>query len=68
MLKLLVVFVNVIFYLKFDLFSVLQHEEFLELTKSRVIDYISDDDINVSREEIVYEAVKRWVAHDHDSR
>ena len=46
----------------------LQHEEFLELSKSRVIDYISNDDINVSREEIVYEAVKRWVANDYISR
>ncbi|CAK8673497.1 unnamed protein product [Clavelina lepadiformis] len=44
--------------------DIVVHEEFLELPKSRVIDYISDDDINVSREEIVYEAVKRWVAHD----
>nr|CAB3259972.1 kelch-like protein 24 [Phallusia mammillata] len=44
--------------------DVVVHEEFLELPKTRVIDYISDDDINVSREEIVYEAVKRWVAHD----
>uniref|UniRef100_H2YWD3 BTB domain-containing protein n=1 Tax=Ciona savignyi TaxID=51511 RepID=H2YWD3_CIOSA len=44
--------------------DVVVHEEFLELPKSRVIDYISDDDIKVTREEIVYEAVKRWVGHD----
>lgn len=48
--------------------SVVEFEEFTTLPKNRVIDYISDDDINVAREEIVYEAVKRWVAHDPITR
>ncbi|XP_002129210.2 kelch-like protein 24a [Ciona intestinalis] len=48
--------------------DVVVHEEFLELPKSRVIDYISDDEIKVTREEIVYEAVKRWVGHDAVTR
>ncbi|XP_039266429.1 kelch-like protein 24 isoform X2 [Styela clava] len=48
--------------------DVVQHEEFLELPKSRVIDYISDDLINVHKEETVFEAVKRWVHHDFPSR
>lgn len=46
------------------MFYSLQHEEFLELPKLRVIDYINDDSINVPREETVYEAVKRWVQYD----
>lgn len=48
--------------------DVVQHEEFLELPKNRVIDYINDDSINVPKEETVFEAAKRWVYHDYASR
>ncbi|XP_056415999.1 kelch-like protein 35 [Hyla sarda] len=37
------------------------HEEFLELTKEELTEYLSNDDLVVSKEEIVYEAVMRWV-------
>ncbi|XP_066444393.1 kelch-like protein 35 [Eleutherodactylus coqui] len=37
------------------------HEEFLELCKEELIDYLSNDDLVVTKEEIVYEAVMRWV-------
>ncbi|XP_069831630.1 kelch-like protein 24 isoform X1 [Dendropsophus ebraccatus] len=47
---------------------VVQHEEFLELGKAEVIDYISSDDLVVSKEEFVFEAVMRWVYHHVDVR
>ncbi|XP_040282394.1 kelch-like protein 35 [Bufo bufo] len=37
------------------------HEEFLELTKEELIRYLSNDDLVVSKEETVFEAVMRWV-------
>lgn len=45
-----------------------QHEEFLELSRDHVTRYINNDDINVPREEVVYEAVKRWVMFDLTTR
>ncbi|XP_069615502.1 kelch-like protein 35 [Ranitomeya imitator] len=37
------------------------HEEFLELTKEELTEYLSSDNLVVSKEETVYEAVMRWV-------
>lgn len=37
------------------------HEEFLQLTKEELIEYLSNEDLVVSKEEIVFEAVMRWV-------
>ncbi|MEE6523278.1 hypothetical protein FKM82_022102 [Ascaphus truei] len=47
---------------------VVQHEEFLELGKAELIDYISTDDLVVSKEEVVFEAAMRWVYHHVDIR
>lgn len=53
----------------FERFSeVVEHEEFLELSRDHVTRYINNDDINVPREEVVYEAVKRWVMFDLTTR
>ncbi|CAO2624254.1 Kelch-like protein 24 [Lemmus lemmus] len=47
---------------------VYQHEEFLELDKDGLINYISNDDLIVRKEEIVFEAVMRWIYEDVDHR
>eukprot|EP00061_Rhincodon_typus_P008289 g30769.t1 len=44
------------------------HEEFLGLEKDELIDYVSSDDLVISKEETVYESVMRWVYHDIDRR
>ncbi|XP_040589602.1 kelch-like protein 24 [Mesocricetus auratus] len=41
--------------------DVYQHEEFLELGKDELIDYICNDELVVTKEELVFEAVMRWV-------
>ncbi|XP_072173753.1 kelch-like protein 24 [Diadema setosum] len=52
-----------------DNFSeVCREEEFMSLSKDKVIDLISRDELNVDKEEIVYEAVMAWVKHDPESR
>lgn len=48
--------------------EVAQHEEFLGLLKDELIDCISSDDLVVVREELVFEAVMRWVYHDVEMR
>nr|XP_021138959.1 kelch-like protein 24 [Columba livia] len=41
--------------------DVSQHEEFLELGKDELIDYICSDELVITKEEMVFEAVMRWV-------
>jgi hypothetical protein len=43
-------------------------DEFVELTAQRLESYISSDDIEVRMEEMVFEAVVRWVNYDVESR
>ncbi|ESP03276.1 hypothetical protein LOTGIDRAFT_137657 [Lottia gigantea] len=50
-------------------FSTLCHQqEFLLLPADKLVEIIKDSDINVSGEEIVYEACMEWLNHDMDSR
>ncbi|XP_075448809.1 kelch-like protein 35 [Ascaphus truei] len=37
------------------------HEEFLDLSKEELIEYLSNEHLVVSKEEVVFEAVMRWV-------
>ncbi|XP_063443616.1 kelch-like protein diablo [Mytilus trossulus] len=48
--------------------SVWQHEEFLELTKVKLVEILSDDDLNIDNEEIVYHAAIQWLDHDVGNR
>lgn len=48
--------------------SLIDHDEFLNLSIERLKEYISSDFIDVRNEEIVYEAVMRWVKYDIDER
>ncbi|XP_070536337.1 kelch-like protein 2 [Ptychodera flava] len=53
----------------YDKFAdVCKEEEFYTLGKEKLIDLISRDEINVEREETVYEAVMTWVKRDMDNR
>ena len=44
--------------------EICQHEEFLRLSTSQVIDLISRDHLNVRQEEDVYKAVIDWLEFD----
>lgn len=48
--------------------EVAQHQEFLDLRCEELEDYISSEDLSVSKEEVVFEAVMRWVYHSVDHR
>lgn len=48
--------------------QVFKEEEFLSLSKDKVIDLLSQDDLNVDREETVYEAALTWIRGDIDNR
>ncbi|XP_050016802.1 kelch-like protein 24 [Alexandromys fortis] len=48
--------------------DVSQHEEFLEIDKDGLIGYICNDELIVRKEEIVFEAVMRWIYEDVDHR
>lgn len=48
--------------------QVFKEEEFLSLSKDKVIDLLSQDDLNVDKEETVYEAALTWIRGDIDNR
>lgn len=48
--------------------SICTKEEFLSLSVERVEELVSSNDITITAEENVYEAVTRWIWHDLDSR
>lgn len=48
--------------------SVLKNKEFMHLSADDLIAVINDDDLNTPSEEIVCEAVLRWIAGDRDQR
>ncbi|CAG5133354.1 unnamed protein product [Candidula unifasciata] len=45
-----------------------KQQEFLSLPVDKLVEIVSDDDLNVTMEEIVYEACMAWVEEDQDSR
>ncbi|XP_078401082.1 kelch-like protein 24 [Cetorhinus maximus] len=48
--------------------DVIQHEEFLQLSKDDLCDQLSSDFLAVTKEETVFEAVMHWVHHDVPNR
>ncbi|KAL6467866.1 hypothetical protein MHYP_G00235430 [Metynnis hypsauchen] len=48
--------------------EVAQHEEFLDLRREELEEYIASDELCVGREEVVFEAVIRWVYYAVDCR
>ncbi|XP_048101350.1 kelch-like protein 10 isoform X2 [Alosa alosa] len=43
-------------------------EEFMELSLSELCGIIEKDELNAKQEEVVYEAVQRWIAHEPQQR
>ena len=48
--------------------SVWPQDEFLQLAKVKLVELLSDDDLNVDTEETVYHAATRWLDHDLGNR
>ncbi|XP_016385439.1 kelch-like protein 24 [Sinocyclocheilus rhinocerous] len=48
--------------------EVAQHEEFLDLHKDELEAYLASDELCIGREEVVFEAVMRWVYHGVEYR
>ncbi|CAG07691.1 unnamed protein product [Tetraodon nigroviridis] len=48
--------------------EVAQHEEFLDLHREELEDYIGSDELSIRKEEVVFEAVMRWVYSDVEQR
>ena len=48
--------------------SVCKKEEFLGLPAEKVEDIVASDELNVEKEELVYEAISTWAGHDMKSR
>lgn len=48
--------------------EVAQHEEFLCLRKEELEEYTGSDELAISKEEVVFEAVMRWVYHSVEHR
>ncbi|KAL4608741.1 kelch-like protein 35 [Arapaima gigas] len=51
-----------------DFVEVYKHEEFLSLSKERLIELMSCEQLRVDREEVLVEAVLKWVHHDTTDR
>ena len=47
--------------------DVYQHDEFLHLSQDKLVELISDDDLTVDSEEIVFSAVMKWLDFDFDN-
>lgn len=43
-------------------------EEFMELSLAQLCDIIEKDDLNVKQEDVVFEAVLRWINHSPQDR
>lgn len=48
--------------------EVLRHEEFLSLSPSKLIEFLSSDALEVEREEHIFEGVLSWLQHSPDTR
>ncbi|KAL7387367.1 hypothetical protein ABVT39_022604 [Epinephelus coioides] len=48
--------------------EVAQHEEFLDLRIEELEEYTGSDELSVGKEEVVFEAVMRWVYHSVEHR
>nr|XP_010588475.2 kelch repeat and BTB domain-containing protein 8 [Loxodonta africana] len=55
-------------YIRKKFLCVTKEQEFLELTKDQLISILDSDDLNVDREEHVYESIIRWFEHEQNER
>ena len=47
---------------------IIEGEEWLNLSQDKIIEIISDNDVEVQKEELVYNAVALWLHHSYSSR
>jgi hypothetical protein len=47
---------------------VVTYDEFIDLAQNKLIDVITDDDLNVLNEEVVFNACLKWLKHDKGNR
>lgn len=47
---------------------VMRHEEFLEISAAKLIQFLSLDNIKVEREEVLFEGALAWLSHDPAAR
>ncbi|KAL9954902.1 hypothetical protein ACROYT_G042487 [Oculina patagonica] len=55
-------------YIKMNFSIVLNSEEFVSISQNNLVRLISSDDIQVEKEEEVYQSVLKWVKHDEANR
>lgn len=55
-------------YIRKKFLCVTKEQEFLHLTKDQLISILDSDDLNVDREEHVYESIVRWFEHEQTER
>lgn len=55
-------------YIRKKFLCVTKEQEFLQLTKDQLISILDSDDLNVDREEHVYESIVRWFEHEQNER
>lgn len=48
--------------------DVCQQEEFLALSQSKLVEFVSDDTLHVESEEVVFNAAAQWLEHDPETR
>jgi hypothetical protein len=48
--------------------KIIEHEEFLTLNSSKLNEIISDDNLSVPNEDVIYNAVIKWLNHSFEER
>ncbi|XP_041047397.1 kelch repeat and BTB domain-containing protein 8 isoform X2 [Carcharodon carcharias] len=55
-------------YIRKKILCVAKEQEFLHLTKDQLTSILNSDDLNVEKEECVYESIIQWLEHSRDKR
>ncbi|XP_051874642.1 kelch repeat and BTB domain-containing protein 8 isoform X1 [Pristis pectinata] len=55
-------------YIRKKILCVAKEQEFLHLTKDQLTSILNSDDLNVEKEEYVYESIILWLEHNRDKR
>ncbi|XP_061076720.1 kelch repeat and BTB domain-containing protein 8 [Conger conger] len=55
-------------YIRKKFLCVVKEQEFLHMTKEQLVSILNSDDLNVEKEEHVYESIVRWLEHDRARR
>ncbi|KAK7916748.1 hypothetical protein WMY93_012509 [Mugilogobius chulae] len=55
-------------YIRKKFLCVSREQEFLQMTKEQLVSILNNDDLNVEKEEHVYESIVRWLEHDLSGR